>query len=128
MRRSQFGFTLLEVMVALIIFAFSALVILQQSTKSVHQLSMLQDKTLALWVAENALAKIKLETQWPSAGKTEYVVSNAGREWNITQQIEDTSNESLRKIIVDISREDASNNTNASDFSLVTLTGYIGEH
>lgn len=128
MRRSQFGFTLLEVMVALIIFAFSALVILQQSTKSVHQLSMLQDKTLALWVAENALAKIKLETQWPSAGKTEYVVSNAGQEWNVSQKIEDTSNESLRKIIVDISKEDASNNTNALDFSLVTLTGYIGEH
>ena len=128
MRQSQFGFTLLEVMVALVIFAFSALVILQQSTKSVHHLAVLQDKTLALWVAENALAKIKLETQWPSAGNIEYIVSNAGREWNISQKIEDTSNESLRKIIVDVSREGANNNTNNLDYSLVTLTGYIGEH
>jgi len=128
MKRSQFGFTLLEVMVALIIFAFSALVILQQSTRSVHQLSVLQDKTLALWVAENALANIKLKTQWPSTGNTEYVVSNAGREWNITQHIEDTSNESLRKIVVKVSRENANNNTSDSDYPLVTLTGYIGEH
>jgi len=123
-QRAQ-GFTLLEVLVALAIFAISALVIMEQSTRSVQQLTRLEEKTMALWVAENSLAEIRLEQPWPSTGNNEFVVNSSNREWRVEQLIENTSNENLRKIIVNVFREEQKT---TSTHALVTLTSFVGEH
>ena len=125
-KQTSRGFTLLEVLVALAIFAVSALVIMEQSTRSVQQLARLEEKTLALWVAENSLAEIRLEQPWPNTGTNEFVVSSANREWRVEQLIENTSNENLRKIIINVFRE--KEQQTLSDNALATLTSFVGEH
>ncbi len=115
------GFTLLEVLIALAIFAISALVVLEQASLSISQQARLEEKTLALWVAENQLAAMRLEPEWPAAGSTEKKTTNANRNWQIQQAVEATANPLLRKITVAVSAE------NAREPSL-TLTGYRGEH
>ena len=126
MKRQSQGFTLLEVLVALAIFAVSALVIMEQRSRSVQQLTRLEEKTLALWIAENALSEIRLEQPWPSTGNNEFVVDSANREWRVEQLIEDTSNESLRKIVVNVFKEEEQKAP--SDNALITLTSFVGEH
>ena len=49
------GFTLLEVLVALAIFALVAASILTASARSLQTAARLEDKTLALWIADNAI-------------------------------------------------------------------------
>ena len=121
MKGRQGGFTLLEVLVALAIFAVSALVIMEQTTRSVHQQTRLEEKTIALWIAENNLAQLRLDNHWPNTGNTENIVNTSERSWRVQQQIENTANESLRKVTIIVSRE-------ASDASLASLIGYVGEH
>lgn len=121
MKRNNLGFTLLEVMVALAIFAVSALVILQQSSLSVSQQTELEEKTFALWVAENQIDRLRLTHQWPDTGTSESEATIPQRNWLVQQEITQTANPSLRKIIVTVSKRDA-------DDPLVTLQGFTGEH
>ena len=115
------GFTLLEVLIALAIFAICALVILEQTSLSISQQTNLEEKTLALWVAENQFAALRLEKSWPDTGTTEVQTSSSHRDWQVQQVVEGTANPLLRKVTVSVSRED-------QDHSLVSLTGFIGEH
>ncbi|MBQ0797918.1 MAG: type II secretion system minor pseudopilin GspI [Porticoccaceae bacterium] len=115
------GFTLLEVMIALVIFSICALVILEQSSLSIRQQAHLENKTLALWVAENALAAQRLKAQWPGTGSNQTQVSMAGRDWVVTQNIEDTPNPQLRKIVIEVTQDNPDN-------PQVTLSGFLGEH
>ena len=54
------GFTLLEILIALAIFAVTASALISSMTRQVSQASLLQDKTIAYWIAENELARLRL--------------------------------------------------------------------
>src|SRR5690606_36493981 len=58
--RGSRGFTLLEVLVALDIFALVAASILTVTSRSLQNAARLEDKTLAMWVADNRLAEMQL--------------------------------------------------------------------
>jgi len=115
------GFTLLEVLIALVIFGISALVILEQSSRSIDQQFQLEEKTLALWLAENSLESTRLEKQWPDTGTHETKINSANREWLIQQTVEGTPNPLLRKVTINVYSEDKSR-------SLTSLTGFVGKN
>ena len=115
------GFTLLEVMIALAIFAISALVILEQTSRSIRQQSQLENKTLAVWIAENHLARLRLQPRWPDTGNYDTQETFTQRNWEVRQAVEQTANPLLRKATVSVLLED-------QDAPLVTLQGFIGEH
>lgn len=54
------GFTLIEVLIALVIIAIALFAILRSTEYDVKTTQYLQNKTLANWVAMNAMAKINL--------------------------------------------------------------------
>ncbi|MGL5728054.1 MAG: type II secretion system minor pseudopilin GspI, partial [Plesiomonas sp.] len=54
------GFTLLEVLVALAVFAVAALAVMQAASGHVRSLSLLEEKLFAGWVAENQQALLAL--------------------------------------------------------------------
>ena len=121
MKTGNHGFTLLEVMVALAIFAISALVILESTTQSIRQQTQLENKTFALWAAENQFTKLRLQNAWPETGTTDSRVTLVQKHWLLQQSVEETANPLLRKITVAVTPE---NNT----LPLVTLHGFLGEH
>ena len=59
MKRVQ-GFTLLEVLVALAIFALVAASVLSATARSLQTASRLEEKTLAMWIADNRLTELQL--------------------------------------------------------------------
>ena len=74
------GMTLLEVLVALAVFSTAALSVMKAVSQHLNTLGYLEEKTFAVMVADNELAKIRLSGQLPSSekrGKSEL----AGREW-----------------------------------------------
>ncbi len=64
MKRAR-GFTLLEVLVALAIFAMVAASVLSASARSLQNASRLEDKTLAMWIADNRLNELQMEQTPP---------------------------------------------------------------
>lgn len=73
------GFTLLEVLVALAIFATAAIATVRSVSQHINTLSYIEEKTFAAMVADNQMAKVHLAGVKPSAQKG--TAQLAGRQW-----------------------------------------------
>ncbi len=119
-RRPTAGFTLIEVLVALAVVAIALTAILGSSGTTVSSISHLRDSTLAQWVAENRMAELRLEGEWPSTGRNRGESEMAGREWHWEMTVEETQDDDLRRIEIAIrTHRDA-------ERSVHTLVGFMG--
>lgn len=75
------GFTLLEVMIALAIFALAALTVMQVSSGAIRSQSVLQERMVAEWVADNQIALLYLMTNDQRAVSQQGTVEMAGQHW-----------------------------------------------
>jgi general secretion pathway protein I len=99
----QSGFTLIEVMVALAIFAVAAVALMRTGMSYVNATEGLETRTLAHFVAMNEAANITLTKAWLD-GSAEHIVDEQGRSWQISTQafpIAQTSN--VRRVEITVS-------------------------
>lgn len=118
--RRNHGFTLLEVLVALAVVAIALSALLTSSGQTINAASGLRDRTVAQWVAENRLAEMRLEAGWPDIGRTRGQVEMAGRDWFWTMRVEETQDEDLRRVEVEVAHQREAEN------GVFTLLGFIG--
>lgn len=64
--KTQRGMTLLEVLVALVVFAIGCMTVMRTTGQQVRSLSELDKKILASWVADNQLALLAINGVRPS--------------------------------------------------------------
>jgi general secretion pathway protein I len=82
------GFTLIEVLVALVIVAFGMGAVLAALSSSADNIAALREKTLAEWVALNQVADTRLNLSMPQPGVTEGDVKDFGNgNWHWRQDI-----------------------------------------
>lgn len=81
--RRQSGFTLIEVMVALAIFAVAAVALMRAGMSYVNAVEGLETRTLAHFVAMNEAANMTLTQAWLD-GSAEHNVEEQGRHWQIS--------------------------------------------
>ncbi len=122
MRRGR-GFTLLEVLVALAILALSAAAVLRQTQLGVKQQYELEMKSTALWIADDVLAAVLVQPQWPPLGRSEQKQSFQGQEWVVTTDVQATPDPMMRKIEISIGA--AARDQNAP--ALLSMTAYRGQ-
>ncbi|WP_263144224.1 type II secretion system minor pseudopilin GspI [Pseudomonas sp. RIT-PI-AD] len=122
------GFTLLEVLVALAIFALVAASVLTASTSSLKNAARLEDKTLAMWVADNQLSEMQLADPPPGDGREQGELDYAGRRWQWQTQTEATSDPDMRRVQVWVALRPVRGRTGGGleDRALVRLVGFIG--
>lgn len=121
--KSQGGFTLIEIMVALAILAVASASLIKVASQSLKQAASLEERTIAYWVAENMLTQMQLEREKVSIGdKTEVVVMGA-REWEVSIHVIETADPDLIRADVNVKLK-----ANPKKMSLATLTGFIGKH
>ena len=98
------GFTLMEVLVALAILAVLATTLVTQSGNFSAQLFRLEDKTVALWVAQNALDEARLE-EHPAEADKPVEVEMGGRTWLVSRSIKPTERAGFSRIEVGVTRD-----------------------
>lgn len=94
------GFTLLEVLVALAIFATVAASVLSASQRSLAIAEQLELKAMAGWIADNRVTELQLQTPTPGEGREDKVLEFGGRDWETHSEIDSTSDKDLRRVTV----------------------------
>lgn len=119
------GFTLIEVMVALIIFAVLSVTLLVRLGDSIRSEQYLESKTLASLMAENVLADMRIKEEWSNVRSDNKTVKMADKNWTVKTTVTDTADENLRKVTVQVRPDEVRSKNDAYIFS---LTGYIGRN
>jgi len=115
------GFTLIEVLVALVIVAVSMTAAILVVTQRTRDGTYLRDKTLAHWIAMNLLTERRLQADAPALGKSSDGLEYAGVQWRWTVEVKETAVDSMRRLDVSVRQADA-----PEDSSLATVTGFYG--
>ncbi|WP_426358771.1 type II secretion system minor pseudopilin GspI [Pseudocolwellia sp. HL-MZ19] len=113
------GFTLIEVMLAMAIFAIAGVALVSSTSTHFRSLSLLETKMIANWVASNQLVEVSLDKTWPlknnKKGKEEF----AGREWFWLQKIAKTNDENMSQVTIEIRLDQTAKS------SLTSLSTYV---
>lgn len=94
------GFTLIEVLVALFIFAIAMTALVQSGTQRAQNLNYLRDRTLASWIAVDRITAIRLEPGELSTGGSDGEVEMARRTWFWEADVSATEDDTVRRIKV----------------------------
>lgn len=120
------GFTLIEIMIALAIFAIVSAALVRNASLTVYQTALVKDRTFAWWVAENRLNEMRSVPRepenYPSIGIQRLSVRMAQRDWELQVDVMSTENENMRRIEITVFSE------SDLDVPLVSLYGFLGKH
>jgi len=98
------GFTLIEVLVALAIISIALTAILKITSQTIKNTFYLQEKTIALWVAENTINEIRAgiikAPLAPDLLKEEKEALN--QQWSYSASLKNTPNVHIKEISVDV--------------------------
>lgn len=119
------GFTLIEVLVAIAVMAFTVPSLMLLMMKQADNAGALRNRTIASWIADNALTRLRLEKELSGSVLTTLVedeVTMAGVEWVVETTPTDTNLGALLRYRTRVRLKEASNDE--GDF-LVTLDTFI---
>jgi general secretion pathway protein I len=119
--RAGRGFTLIEVLAALVIVALGMLGVIEAVTQSARNGTYLREKTLAHWIAMNVITEARLQAEPPAVAERSDEVEFAGERWRWTMVVTQTEVQSLRRMDVSVRPVDAPEST-----ALATVTGFYG--
>lgn len=120
------GFTLIEVMAALIIVSLGMLAVITAVTETASNSAYLREKSVAHWVAMNRLTEMRLAPQAPELGATSGEVEMAGKRWRWQAQVAQLELPSVRRIDVSVAPlGDAKTSDDENQYA--TITGFYGD-
>lgn len=115
------GFTLLEVLVALVLLAVALAAIIKTASENTINTAHLRNKYFASIVASNKLAELRVAKTWPGTGFSNGRTELAKQKWQWNVQVENTPDDRLRKLTLTVAHEQDKDNL------LFRVTSYIGK-
>ena len=122
------GFTLLELLIALAILAIVSVAVFHQGGDTARQIGALEQKTLARWVAENEIAKLRLEYRLsdeplrPRSSRDQ--VSYGDRYWQVVEEVSTTDHPWMHRVEVSVYALVDGREVGPVD----ALVGFVGRH
>ena len=96
------GFTLIEVLVALVIVAVGMAAVMSALSSSASTVNFLRDETFANWVGLNKIATLRLSGQQPQTGTTDGDIDFGNRSWHWRQEVVTTDLPGVLRIEVKV--------------------------
>jgi general secretion pathway protein I len=128
MRSKAYGFTLIEILIALTILAIALAAAMRGLALSTDAAAETKTRTLATWVAQNrvALAQALVLTQGalPPIATTQNTVEMAGLQFRVDEAVTESPNKAFRKFVVKVSAKQA-NIDDPTARNLVSLEAYL---
>lgn len=123
MIRRHRGFTLIEVLVALVIVGLALPALLLRMQAILDNTAYVNEKTHAFWFAENKMQELlirhKLQGDVVKTKKTQDQEEFAGQKWFWRVTVQDTEAEKMHRVEVSVGLTD--------DASLATISGFLYE-
>jgi len=123
------GFTLVEMLVALVILAVASIAIYGRSGQAVSTLYALEQRTMANWIAQDHLTRLRLNQRFSqdplNPGRESEDLFTAGRLWAIDVDVTTTEVETMWRVEVAVSV--VSEDTGQGD-PIITATGFLGQY
>ncbi len=114
------GFTLLEVMIALVIVGLTLLAMAGKMGSMLNASNTMRNYTYASWIAHNKIAEMRLANVVPEVSSSSGELRYAGVDWAWRAVVSETGVENLYRVDVSISFPGA-------DPIMRPVTGFIGE-
>jgi len=95
---NQSGFSLIEVMMALVVLALGGIGMLSLMQSSTRNAAVMQERTLAVMAAENLLNQALLDSRLRGGGAGVYELAGGRYDWQL--QLEPTSDRDLQRVIL----------------------------
>ena len=121
-RRAAGGFTLVEVLVALMVVAIGLAALMVAVSGTARTSGFLRDKTLAQWMALNRLTEVRLNLTKFGKNTDTGELNFANRTWHYDTRYFDTSIPTMKRVVVRVYAGDAKTKGNA----LIEATGFLG--
>jgi len=116
------GFTLVEVLVALMVVALGLTALMVAVSGAARTSGRLRDKTVAEWIALNRLSEVRLNVNKFGQNTDKGEVEFANRTWHYDTRYFDTSIATMKRVVVRVYAGDAKTKGN----SLADATSFMG--
>ncbi|WP_202405631.1 MULTISPECIES: type II secretion system minor pseudopilin GspI [Halomonadaceae] len=117
------GFTLMEVMIALMIFGLLAATLQQVASGYISNYRRIESQTMASWIAQNRLTEMRLQDQMPATGESDDEVAFGGHEWEIETVVSATEDPAIRRVEMTLYRVAP----NGDPVQQLVFTGFLGQ-
>lgn len=124
MRRVR-GFTLIEVLVALLVFGLIATAAAEVGSQYIGSYERIRDKTLAGWLADNRINELRLEEDLPGISENSRDTEYGPYRWQVTTRVMATEDPKMRRIEVTVARYTGERSEPAP---IHTLSAFLGEN
>lgn len=115
------GFTLLEVLIALVVLGLALTALVHAAGVSVRDFGGLRERSSAGWVAANVVTEVRLNERLPATGRRDGQQRLAGREWYWRLDIAGTQDARIRRLDVQVFADPERTDPVAQ------LTGFAGD-
>lgn len=116
------GFTLVEVMVAVAIFAMAGGAVMKAVYENLSAITVLERVTFATWVANNELTRSSLETtiKWPLDKQTKGEQEMLGKRWYWQRVVVKTADDALYQVTITVGLDEELKNPITSVTTFMT--------
>lgn len=122
---TQRGFTLIEVLVALLVFGLIATAAAEVGSQYISSYERIRDKTLAGWIADNRINELRLQENLPEISENSDELDYGPYRWQVTTAILGTEDPSILRVEVTVGRFRG----NESDPPPIhTLSAFMGDN
>lgn len=120
------GFTLIEVMIALIIFSVIAVSVGRSASIYINNAARLNLKTEALVIAEQEMNTFIMEPGFPASKTTTYDLEMGEKTWSITRKVTSLAAITyIKEIEISVAEK---GELFGKDYPVITLKGYKGKY
>jgi general secretion pathway protein I len=114
------GFTLLEVLIALVVVALAMVALVRASGMASDALMREREVTLATWVASNVITDTRNQAGFPAVGQRSGRMLMGEQEWSWSLAIQGTDDPAMRRLEVRVFAD------SAREQGVTSLVGFMG--